>query len=190
MKNFSNIILFSAFLTTTSILISPSVKAGDRFSEMNSIAPVAKHQELLSESKAADHYMTMWIKGPVSRALRLNKHLIPYYEKLTTHNDLTNNGIKSVLQNITEMGIKEDILNNNIAITPYIQKNIKLTERKVIDGVLTWTFEIPVDIDFQDPSLRSQHSNKKPYVFLVRAVRSNEPHHKQRMALDHIEKIK
>ncbi len=174
------------FVSAITVSIQQS-HARDIFS---TLAPPAKHDKPLSESTTVDSYMKMWISGPVTRALRLHQALIPRFEKMTMHNELTQNGIKSVLKNIEDMGIKGDLMDNKVLLEPEIGKDIKLTERRVIDGVLTWTFEVPVEINFRDPSLRSQPFNKKPYVFLVRAVRSNEAQHKRHMALDHIEMIK
>ncbi len=182
---------FCIIALTGGLIVNPQItQARDIFSGLEEAAQVAKHQQPLSESSASDQYMVMWITGGVNRALRMHKALIPHYEKLSMHNELTKNGIKSVLKNIEDMGIKEDILSNKLEIIPYIGKSVILKERKLVDGILTWEFEVPVDIDFHDPSLRSQPHNKKPYVFLVRAVRSNEPQHKDHMALDHIEQIK
>ncbi len=189
-KKLPQLILCLIFFLTV-LTVNPDIThAKDIFSQLESKTTTSKNQQPLSESSATDYYMTMWITGGVNRALKFHQAMIPHFEKLTKHNELTNNGIKSVLKNIEDMGIKQDILSNKLSTIPYIGKNITLKERKVIDDILTWTFEVPVNIDFRNPSLRSQPHNKKSYIFLVRAIRSNAPQHKQHIALDHIEQIK
>lgn len=176
---------FSFFIVCILGAVQAQIAYADRFAEFANIAP--KVSESLAETGLSDQYIMRQAMMMTSRILRLNGGLLKNLESKPEHSELTAEGVPSVLKTMEDMGVKEQVANNELFMQPLMSQGAELLERKVVDGVLTWTFLMSADVRFKELIKQASPIENKAYSFLVDVVRTNDQKYHQRIVVNRIE---